>query len=111
MLWILARQLNSEDQKVPSWTGFNIQARVEYVPTINAPATELTTVFEILNQSEEIRKKLDLSSIVVVMDQALYAKEAEIAWKQDQFSEHCFANWNISDDLCCIGYPGETIWR
>ena len=95
MLWILARQLNSEDQKVPSWTGFNIQTRdqvqvtpdvVEYLPTINAPATELTTVFEILKQSEEIRKRLDLSSIVVVMDQALYAKAAEIAWKQDQFS-------------------------
>ena len=59
---------------------------VEYLPTINASATELTTAFEILNQSEEIRKKLDLPSIVVVMDQALYAKAAEIAWKQDQFS-------------------------
>jgi len=90
MLWILARQVNSDVQKVPSWTGLNIQTRdqvqvtpdvVEYLPTINAPATELTTVFEILNQSEEIRKKLDISSIVVVMDQALYAKAAEIAWK------------------------------
>ena len=96
MLWILARQVNSEDQKVPSWIGFNIQTRdqvqvtpdvVEYLPTINAPATKLTTVLEILNQSEDIRKKLDLSSIVVVKDQALYAKEAEIAWRQDQFCE------------------------
>ena len=41
---------------------------------------------EPLNQSEEIRKKLCLLAIVVVMDQALYAKAAEIAWKQDQFS-------------------------
>ena len=95
MLWILARQVNSDIQKVPSWTGFNIQTRdqvqvtpdvMEYLPTINAPATELTTVFEILNQSEEIRKKLDLSSVVIVMDQALYAKAAEIVRKQDQFS-------------------------
>ena len=59
---------------------------VEYLPTINASATESTTVFKILKQLEEIRKKLDLPSIVVVMDQALYAKVAEIAWKQDQFS-------------------------
>ena len=43
-------------------------------------------MFEILNQSEEIRKRLCLPAIVVVMDQALYAKAAEIAWKQDQFS-------------------------
>ena len=44
-------------------------------------------MFEILKQSEEIRKKLDLSSIVVVMDQALYAKAAKIVRKQDQFSK------------------------
>ena len=72
MLWILARQVNSDDQKVPSWTEFNIQTRdqvqvtpdvVEYLPTINASATQLTTVFEIFNQSEEIRKKLVTSHV------------------------------------------------
>ena len=80
---------------MPSWTGFNIQTRdrvqvrphvEEYLPTLSAPATALTKVYEILNQSEEIRKKLDLSSVGDVTDQALYAKAAEIAWKQDQFS-------------------------
>ena len=120
MLWILARQVNLDVQKVPCWTGFNIQTRdqvqvtadfVEYLPTINAPATELTTVFEILNQSEDIMKKLDLSPIVVVMDQALYAKTAEICMEARPVFEHCFANWNISHDLRSIGYPGETIWR
>ena len=54
---------------------------VGYLPTINAPATELNTVFEILNQSERIRKELLLETMVVVMDQALFAKAAEIAWK------------------------------
>ena len=55
-------------------------------PTINAPATELNTVFEILNQSERIRKELLLETIVVVMDQALFAKAAEIAWKKKKSS-------------------------
>lgn len=50
----------------------------EYLPTINTPATELTTVFEILNQSELIRKELSLQTMVVVMDQALFTKAAEI---------------------------------
>ena len=116
MLWILARQVNSKVQKVPSWTGFNIQTRdqvqvtadfVEYLPTINAPATELTTVFEILNQSEDIMKKLDLSPIVVVMDQALYAKTAEICMEARPVFEHCFANWNISHDLRSIAILGK----
>ena len=93
LIWVLARQT---DHAVPSWTGFNIQSRDEepivedvigYLPTINAPATELSTVFEILNQSEQIQKELQLEVIVVVMDQALYAKATEIIWKHnDVFS-------------------------
>ena len=67
MLWILARQVNSDVQKVPSWTGLNIQTRdqvqvtpdvVEYLPTINAPATELTTVFEILTSQRKSGRNL-----------------------------------------------------
>ena len=85
-IWILARQT---EVHVTSWTGFNIRFRDEepifedvvgYLPTINASATELNTVFEILNQSELIRKDLLLSAIVVVMDQALYAKATNILW-------------------------------
>ena len=75
MIWLLARQVDTQIQKIPSWTGFNISTRdlvavtedvIGYLPTINAPATELTTAFEILNQSEVIREKLQLQTIVVV---------------------------------------------
>ena len=91
LVWALARQTDLENQTIPSWTGFNISNRdkleisediVGYLPTINAPATELTTVFEILKQSDLIRKELHLDTIVVVMDQAVYAKATEIAWKE-----------------------------
>ena len=93
LIWLLARQAT---QSIPSWTGFNIRIRDEepivqdvvgYLPTINAPATELNTVFEILNRSELIRKELLLDTIVVVMDQAIFAKATEIAWRhKEQFS-------------------------
>ena len=91
LVWIISRQAYQDNQAIPSWTEFNIRTRdqvpvsedvVGYLPTINAPATELNTVFEILNQSERIRKELLLETIVVVMDQALFAKAAEIAWKK-----------------------------
>ena len=64
ILWMLSRQRETENQDIPNWTGFNIKTRdkvsvsrdvVQYLLTINAPATELSTVFEILIQSEEIR--------------------------------------------------------
>lgn len=96
LVWIVARQTDTDTQTIPSWTGFNIRTRdqvpisedvVGYLPTINAPATELSTVFEILNQSELIRRELLLETIVVVMDQALFAKATEIAWKhKERFS-------------------------
>lgn len=97
LIWLLARKAdcNTDKQQIPGWTGFNIKARIQepvtqdvvgYLPTINAPATHLSTVNEILRQSEEIRKTLNLKKIVVVMDQALYAKAAEVAWKnQDDY--------------------------
>lgn len=87
LVWILARL---SDEAIPSWTGCNILARNEepvskdvigYLPTINAPATELNKIFEVLNASEEIRKGLFLERIVVVVDQAIYAKATEIVWK------------------------------
>lgn len=46
------------------------------------PATEMTTANEILRRSDEIRKTLDSSAIVVDMDQALFAKAAQVVWKE-----------------------------
>ncbi|KAL8606341.1 hypothetical protein ACOMHN_050821 [Nucella lapillus] len=73
LLWILSRyQVNIEFQDIPSWTGFNIKTRdlvqvredvVRYLPTINAPATELATVQEIISQSELIRTTLHLETL------------------------------------------------
>ena len=87
MLWALARLHSNGNPPMPGWTGFNISTRdrtevkrdvVTYLPTINAPATDMKTVNEILVRSEKIRQNLGLDSIVVVSDQAIYAKTTEI---------------------------------
>ena len=49
LICVLARQVDTKIQKIPSWTGFNISTRdlvavtdvIGYLPTINAPDTEL----------------------------------------------------------------------
>ena len=43
-----------------------------YLPTINAPATKMSTVNEILNQAMKIAGKLDIKE-VCLFDQALHA--------------------------------------
>ena len=91
-VWSLVRQTDVEHQKVSSWTGFNIkthcnaevsQDKVGYLPTINAPATDMSTVNAILLQCLKIMEKLDLKEIACCFDQALYAKATEIAWKDE----------------------------
>ena len=91
LVWILARLHCTSNQKVSSWTGFNILVRdeeeicedvVAYLPTINAPATNLSTVHEVLIQSQKLKCSLGLQTMVVVFDQALYAKATDIIWKE-----------------------------
>ena len=46
----------------------------------------MSTVSEVLNQSLSIMQSLQLTTIVCVFDQALYAKAIEITWKHvDKF--------------------------
>ena len=62
-----------------------IQDTVSYLPTVNASATEMSTANEVLEQTLGIMQSLHLNNIVCVFDQALYAKAAEIVWKQEKF--------------------------
>jgi len=97
LLWVLVRIHASQKQSVPGWTGFNILVRnnqevakdnVGYLPTINAPATNMSAVYQVLIKSLQIKETLNLQSIVVVFDQALYAKATEIKWKhRAQFND------------------------
>jgi len=57
LVWIMAR-MSAQDQAVCGWTGFNILTRVGmpviqdnvgYLPSINAPGTQMSTVHEVLN--------------------------------------------------------------
>ena len=97
LLWMLTRLVDPGSQSIPSWTGFNISTRndininqdvVSYLPTINAPATEMSTVNEIIKQTDLLRQMLQLDNIVVVMDQALYSKATEILWKHNDRYQH-----------------------
>jgi len=111
-IWLLVRMHDIHNQIIPSWTGFNIQTRdnvsvskdtVGYLPTINAPPSDLSTVQEILCKSVSICQSLELDKICVVMDQALYAKATEIAWKHQLKFEHIvlmMGNFHVTVWIC-----------
>ncbi|CAB3997097.1 Hypothetical predicted protein [Paramuricea clavata] len=80
---------------LPNWTGFNTkliykrdiptQSKIGYLPIIYASPTELSTVKEILNQSEKIADKLNLKYMCLVFDEAIYAKVQQIRWKEEGY--------------------------
>ena len=93
--WILVRLHAKGKQKGSGWAGFNISVRnkvqvsqnvIGYLPTIDAPAKDKATVHEAMVQSLKMKNTLKLKTIVLVFDQALYAKTTEVNWRQ---SERC----------------------
>ena len=79
ILWVLVRVHETSDQTMHSSTVFNIwtsehreyiSEQIGYLPIINAPATKLPTVQEILPQYISIRSAVQLDNCAVVFDQA-----------------------------------------
>jgi len=111
ILWIVARHEFSANQVIPSWTGFNIRARsdhsvsadnIAYLPPIDGPASSLSTVWELLQRSMQIRKHLQLPSIVCVFDQALYAKAAEIVWSRRTDFPGIILSMGVFHTICTL---------
>lgn len=93
-VWIEVRKLEMHPLLlIPGWTGFNIKVRdrvvvvestISYSDTIDSPATDLKTAYEVLSRGCEIKNRLQLSAFVCVFDQAFYAKAMEVYWKHKE---------------------------
>ena len=99
-LWSLSRLSASDnaalgctqgqEQPVPGWSGFCALSQVDqpippssvgYMPVIPASPTELSTVYTMLHRSMSTADRFGQHSVVIVFDQAIYAKALEIIWK------------------------------
>ena len=101
--WILARMcpdklfeitIDNPDQVVPSWTAFNISvatknpaiSEVGYCPMIPAQASDMSTIYTVLDTVDKLMYKLDQRHAVLTFDEALYSKAKEVQWRMpDKF--------------------------
>ena len=60
------------------------------LPIINAPATTMSRVNELLTQPLKIMESLELKESVCVFDQVFYVNTADITWKHDQLKDIIF---------------------
>ena len=77
---------------VPGWTGFNILlkgqnippvSKIRYLPIIDGSPSDYSTLYIALQQSLKIADELSLEKIVLVFDEAIYAKMQQIRWKDE----------------------------
>lgn len=80
--------LKLSDKSSPgTWTGVNIltnhpldKSSIHYLPIIEASPTEVSTVKHILTSAVKMADSMDIPSVVVVFDQAIYCKAQMIRW-------------------------------
>ena len=78
LVWIEVRKLKTHPAlRVPGWTGFQItigkdmvtpESPISYLDTIDSPATDHKTAFEVLCRGCEIKDRLKLKAVVCVFD-------------------------------------------
>ena len=96
LVWLEVRKLETHPLLlVPGWTGFNIKVRdpvviaertISYLDTLDSPATDLKTAYEVLSRGCEIKGQMQLNAVFFcfVFDQAFYAKAMEVYWKRKE---------------------------
>ena len=65
-----------------------VESNIAYLDTIDSPATDLKTAFEVLCRASKIRDRLNLIAVACVFDQSFYAKAMEVFWKNRQLYKH-----------------------
>ena len=79
-----------QEQPVPGWSGFCTLSQADqpiqpssvgYLPVIPTSPTELSTVYTMLHRSMSTADRFGQHDVVIVLDQAIYAKALEIIWK------------------------------
>ena len=103
-------------QTVPSWAGFRIsiaskqtinKTSIGYLDCINAPATDISTVYDIFESCLKIKEALKLKTIVCVLDQAIYCKAMEIKWKDSERYSSCLVMLGIFHTIMFLGVMGK----
>ncbi|KAJ8030514.1 hypothetical protein HOLleu_26961 [Holothuria leucospilota] len=111
-LFLLSKHL-WDNGGLPSWTGYNIKfqgketlqkSAIHYLPVVEAPPTEMTTINTILQRSISIADKLHLEHIVLVFDQAIYAKIQEIRWAREGLMQRTVVR--LGEFHICMSYMG-----
>ncbi|KAL1251048.1 hypothetical protein QQF64_018844 [Cirrhinus molitorella] len=113
LAYVFVKAIDAESCTIPSWTGFHTliqgdstlqKSALYYLPVIEASPTEMSTVNTILERSVQIADQLELDHIVLVFDQAIYAKAQQIRWKDDNLTRRIVIR--LGEFHTCMSFLG-----
>ena len=82
-----------DEGSIPTWTGYNtllcksdnlVQHRIGYLLMIPASPTSYDTVYATLKRSVAIADQLNIPTITIVFDMAIYIKAQDIRWADNE---------------------------
>ena len=84
-----------------------LESKISYLDTLDSPATDIKTVYEVLCRACTIKERLRLESVLCVLDQAFYAKAAEVIWKnKDIFGDMVIMRGEFHLPMMSLGVMG-----
>ena len=90
--WLIARQVEPNDQSVPAWRAYNEcsspvnppMTNIGILPILQAPADEYDTITTVINRFVSISNHIGQTHTVITADQPLYAKGMELVWANNE---------------------------
>ena len=90
--WVVARQIEPNNQSVPAWRAYNEcsspvnppMINIGMLPILQAPADEYDTITTIINRFVSISYHIGQTHTVITADQPLYAKGMELVWANNE---------------------------
>ncbi|WAR24223.1 P52K-like protein [Mya arenaria] len=91
-VWLLTRQTDTEEQKVPAWRAFNESTSqasppmttIGMLPILQAPADDFDTLTTVIDRFIAISNHVGQTHTVITGDQPLYAKGIELTWANQE---------------------------
>ena len=94
LAWVMCRRgiKDPSEQKVPAWSAFRQLTtpinppgvNVGYLPAITLPPTQMNVILSVMNRTMQYMTELELDSIFLEVDQAIYNKVLQVLFKFKQ---------------------------
>ena len=91
LLWNIQRHISSDNQKVPSFSGWQVLVReianvatektvMTHLPPVNAPVNEFSTIFGFLTYMQKLCKEVNMPYVNITLDLGAAMPVYKMVW-------------------------------